>query len=61
VIHGDSDRTVSYKNAEHIFEAASQPKQLEIIPGGDHDGLDLGDPHRDHLVLEEFLSGHDVL
>ena len=61
VIHGDSDRTVSYKNAERIFEAASQPKQLEIIPGGDHDGLDLVDPQRYHLVLEEFLSGHDVL
>ena len=55
VIHGDSDRTVSVANAERIFEAASHPKQLEIVPGGDHDGLDLVDPERYHLVLGDFL------
>jgi hypothetical protein len=61
VIHGDSDRTVSFENAERKFSAASQPKQLEIIPGGDHDELDLVDPQRYHLVLEEFLSRHYAL
>ncbi len=61
VIHGDSDRIVSYKNAERIFAAASDPRQLEIVPGGDHDDLDLVDPTRYHLVLGEFLSRHDAL
>ena len=61
VIHGDSDRTVSPANAERIYEAASDPKQLEIVPGGDHDGLDLVDPERYHLVLGDFLRKHDAL
>ena len=32
VIHGDSGRTVSTENAERLYGAASDPKQLEIIP-----------------------------
>ena len=32
VIHGDSGRTVSTANAERLYGAASDPKQLEIIP-----------------------------
>ena len=61
VIHGDSGRTVSIANAERIYGAASDPKQLEIIPGGDRDGLDLVDPERYHLVLAEFLRKYDAL
>ena len=61
VIHGDSDRTVSPANAERIYRAASDPKQFEIVPGGDHDGLDLVDPERYHLVLSDFLRKHDAL
>ena len=34
VIHGDSGRTVSIANAERLYGAASDPKQLEIIPRG---------------------------
>ena len=61
VIHGDSDRTVSVTNADRIYEAASDPKQLEIVPGGDHDGLDLVEPERYHLVVGDFLRKHDAL
>ena len=61
VIHGDSDRTVSPTNVECIFGTASDPKQLEIVPGGDHEGLDLVDPERYHLVLTEFLRKYDAL
>jgi pimeloyl-ACP methyl ester carboxylesterase len=61
VIHGDSDRTVSPTNVERIFGTASDPKQLEIVPGGDHEGLDLVDPERYHLVLTEFLRKYDAL
>ncbi|HIF72961.1 MAG TPA: hypothetical protein EYQ61_10460 [Dehalococcoidia bacterium] len=61
IFHGDSDRTVSYENAERIFSAATEPKQLEIIEWGDHDGLDLVDPDRYHFVLSEFLSRYDAL
>ncbi len=61
IFHGDSDEAVSFQNAERIFSAAAEPKQLEIIEGGDHDGLDLVDPDRYHSVLSEFLSNHDAL
>jgi fermentation-respiration switch protein FrsA (DUF1100 family) len=61
IIHGDSDQTVSFQHSERIFAAASEPKQLEIIPSGDHDGLDLVDPERYHSVVSEFLRDHGVL
>ncbi len=61
ILHGDSDQTVSYRNAERIFESASEPKQLEIIQGGDHDELDLVDPERYHAVLRDFLAKYDAL
>lgn len=61
IIHGDSDQTVSFRHSERIFAAASEPKQLEIIPNGDHDGLDLVDPERYHSIVNEFLRDHGVL
>jgi fermentation-respiration switch protein FrsA (DUF1100 family) len=61
LFHGDSDQTVSYQNSERIFGAAAEPKQLEIIPDGDHDGLDLVDPDRYHATLTEFLRTHEAL
>ena len=61
ILHGDADQTVSYQHSERIFAAATDPKQLEIIPNGDHDGLDLVDPERYHTVVSEFLREHDAL
>ena len=61
IFHGDSDQAVSIQNAERIFRAAAEPKQLEIIEEGDHDGLDLVDTDRYHSVLSEFLTAHDAL
>lgn len=61
IFHGDSDQTVSHSSAERIFAAAREPKQIEIIPGGDHDGLDLVDPESYHGVLRGFLVKHGVL
>jgi hypothetical protein len=61
ILHGDSDQTVSYANAERIFESAAEPKQLEIIPGGDHDELDLVNPERYHAALGDFLAKYDAL
>jgi len=61
IFHGDADQTVSYRNSELIFSAATEPKQLEMVPGGDHDGLDLVDPEKYHLVLADFLDRHNAL
>ena len=61
IFHGDSDQTVSYSHSERIFEVASDPKQLELIPGGDHDGLDLVDPDQYHSTVSQFLTRHGLL
>jgi len=61
IFHGDSDRTVSYHHSQRIFAAASEPKQLEIIPNGDHDGLDLVNPDQYHSVVRDFLEMYGVL
>ncbi len=42
-VHGQADRIVPVKQAEELFAAASEPKELVIIPGGDH----------------QFLAGHE--
>ena len=61
IFHGDSDQIVSVSSAHRIFEAAVEPKQLTIIPGGDHNGLDLVDSDLYHSVLAEFLRKHGAL
>ena len=61
IFHGGSDRTVSHINSERIFSAALPPKQIHVIPGGDHDGLDLFDTDLYHGILKEFLTETDAL
>tara|TARA_Y100001934_G_scaffold246574_2_gene305743 strand:+ start:2451 stop:3257 length:807 start_codon:yes stop_codon:yes gene_type:complete len=61
IFHGDSDKTVSHIHSERIYKFAREPKQLEIIAGGDHNGLDLVDPERYHAVLQKFLREHNLL
>jgi uncharacterized protein len=34
--HGDRDRIVPLRFAQRLFDAANEPKQLILIPGGDH-------------------------
>ncbi len=36
LIHGSRDEVVPVRDAEHLFACAGQPKQLEIVPGADH-------------------------
>lgn len=61
IIHGDSDKTVSHMNSERLFTAARHPKQMHLIPGGDHDGLDLVDPQMYHGLLRDFLAEYGAL
>lgn len=44
VVHGDQDDVVPVAQAKDMFSAARQPKDIVIIPGGDH----------------QFLSSHQV-
>ena len=61
IFHGDSDATVSHKSSERIFASARPPKQIQLISGGDHDGLDLVDSDLYHDVLGDFLAEFDAL
>jgi fermentation-respiration switch protein FrsA (DUF1100 family) len=61
IFHGGSDRTVSNINSERIFASAQPPKRIQVIPGGDHDGLDLYDPDLYHGILGDFLAEYDAL
>ncbi len=36
VIHGDQDELVPQEHGRRLFEAALNPRQLEVIPGGNH-------------------------
>lgn len=61
IIHGGSDRTVSHIHSERIFTSARPPKQVHVIPGGDHDGLDLVDPDLYHGIVRDFLAEYGAL
>ena len=51
--HGDADTIVPFKLGRKLFDAANEPKQLVVIPGGDHN-----DPHTPKFfaVLDQFLN-----
>lgn len=36
IVHGDADELVPVENARLLFQAAGEPKELSIIPGGNH-------------------------
>ena len=36
IVHGDSDTFVQPSNAEAVYAAANEPKQLYLVPGADH-------------------------
>ena len=40
IIHGDQDKVVSPENAFYIYDRISQPKELWIVNGADHQFLD---------------------
>lgn len=47
-VHGDQDELVPVAHARRLYEASLSPRQLEIIPGGNHR---LADPaHRDRAI-----------
>lgn len=47
-IHGDQDELVPPDHARHLYNASMNPRQLEIIPGGNHQLTDVA--HRDHAI-----------
>ena len=52
-VHGDADTIVPFKLGRKLFDAANEPKQLVVIPGGDHN-----DPRtpKFFVALDQFLN-----
>jgi uncharacterized protein len=52
-VHGDADTIVPFKLGRKLFDAANEPKQLVVIPGGDHN-----DPRTPKFfaALDQFLN-----
>jgi fermentation-respiration switch protein FrsA (DUF1100 family) len=52
-IHGDADTIIPFEIGRRLFEAALEPKQFVVIPGGDHN-----DPRTAQFfaALDQFLS-----
>ncbi|HKW36956.1 MAG TPA: alpha/beta hydrolase [Burkholderiales bacterium] len=55
ILHGDQDRIVPVSHARILYEAASQPKQLWIVPGAGHIQTTAKAAQRDRLVA--YLRG----
>lgn len=47
-IHGDQDELVPLEHARYLYEVSLNPRQLEIIPGGNHQLTDAA--HRGHAI-----------
>ena len=39
ILHGDADGVIPVAHGRRLFELANEPKELEILPGGDHDAI----------------------
>jgi len=48
IIHGDGDETVPVNHAHRLYQAAKEPKELEIVAGADHVFSDGN--HRDRAI-----------
>ena len=57
VLHGDRDETAPLDGAKRLFEAASEPKELFIIPGAGHNDTYIvgGEPYFN--ALRRFVDG----
>jgi fermentation-respiration switch protein FrsA (DUF1100 family) len=54
IVHGDRDEVIPFNEGKTLFAAANEPKQLLIVPGGDHN---LMGAHCDRYLsdVEQFI------
>lgn len=58
IVHGEKDRMVLCQNARDLFEAASEPKQLLILPEGDHGSFGKGNEY--FTTVQDFLKKNNL-
>ena len=55
ILHGDADRTIPLAHGRRLFEAAREPKEMKIYPGGQHNDLRLHGAGADVMA---FIEAH---
>jgi fermentation-respiration switch protein FrsA (DUF1100 family) len=61
VIAGDRDGLVPAKLSRRLYDAAREPKRFLLVPGADHNSLDLLDGLVMIDAITRFLGEHGVL
>ncbi|MGN2640163.1 alpha/beta hydrolase [Nocardia takedensis] len=56
IMHGDRDELLPLRHAERLYEAAAEPKRLEVFPGAGHSDLIVTDGGRWTRVVREWTT-----
>ena len=57
-IHGERDPAIHVSNSLRMYQAASEPKELFLVPGAGHGGLMAADPAEFERRVVGFLERH---
>jgi fermentation-respiration switch protein FrsA (DUF1100 family) len=60
IIHGDADTMVPPSMAHRLYDAALDPKQIAMIPGGGHESSAVVNATAYFAALNAFLSLYDL-
>ena len=60
IIHGDADTMVPPSMAHRLYDAAPDPKQIAMIPGGGHENSAVVNATAYFAALNAFLSLYDL-
>lgn len=58
IMHGDNDAVLPHSYSEKLFEAATEPKHLWIVEGGEHTGLWNRHKEKFESTVLQFLAAH---
>jgi uncharacterized protein len=61
IVHGTDDRIVPVTMSKDLFAAASEPKKLVLIPGGDHNDLFPGNEPKYRRIVQQFIKTNSSL
>jgi len=59
-LQGDADAMVPPVMARRLYDAAPEPEQIALIPGGGHENSAVVNPTAYFAALNAFLSQYDL-
>lgn len=60
ILHGEADTMIPARLARRLYDAAADPKQLAIIPGGDHEDSAEVNPAAYFAAVNGFLRAYHL-